>query len=592
MKKTLHTLLFVLFLTGCYKDQGDYDYIFDNMNEINLDSITFIPQSYESLSGTIIEVQQPMTDTLQQRIQVVLKQSIANNYDKLDFLWTRNFIGKDSLGNIKQINDTVTTSGYIDLDFLPGEARTYALRLVITDRSTTLRYYKSLTVKTRPIYKNSLFVLHGSEVGQRKLGNIELIGDIPNITLDAYEHVNPSAANNPFANTYMLDFTAGLSSSGERYFRTLCAFHEDGTANVWEPYGLSQKYKAQSSYVFLSRWGSIMPKRVIGLGNPVQMQDSRLLIDRNGKYYVAGSYFNFIPYDNKISSTIGHQTDFNIAMGTIMGNYYILWDSKNERFLYQPKVHNMNGYEGETKGRTAANATIMNPLLDACIDFSSLPEGYSPQKKRAVYAYIASMGNDYFSAHPFFIFADNQNGEDGNEVYYLYELTPQLGDKDNQSAKKMFPMGRAIVRSTETEPAFTITAKQLPSLQPGTNSSSICYSFSFSTNYIFFIDQTGKSVYRYNTMNDELYTVYEAPMGYNITQIKFRSYFASDFQKDLGRYLSIALDNGKNGAVTEVRLDNTGDVDETFPVVLYDGTEDEKFGIIQDIQFVHDYLND
>ncbi len=591
MKKTLYALFLALFFTGCYEDKGDYDYIFDKLNEINLDSISFTPQSYESLSGTVIEIQQPMTDTLHQRVCVNLKQTIDKSYDNLDFLWARDFVGKDSLGHAVQINDTITTPGYIDLEFLPGEARTYALRLIITDRTTSLKYYKSLTVKTRPIYKNSLFVLHGSEPGDRKLGNIEVIGDIPNITIDAYKNVNPDATNNPFANARMLDFTAGLNTSGERYFRTLCAFYEDGTANVWDPYGLSQKYKAQSNYVFLTRWGGVMPKRVVGLGNPFQMQDSRLLIDRNGKYYVAGSYFNFIPFDNKIASTVGHQTDFSIAMGTIMGNYYILWDSKNERFLYQPKVHNMNGIQGESKGRTAANATVMNPLLDACVDFSSLPEGFSPKGKRAVYAYISSMGNDYFAAHPYFIFAESKEGS-SEEVYYLYELTPQLGDKDSESAKKIFPFGRPIVRSGNTEPAFTIKARQLPALQPGENSSSICYSFFYSTNYIFFIDRTGKAVYRYNTMNDELYTVYEAPTEYTITQIKFRSYFASDFQKDLGRYLSIALDNGKNGAVTEVRLDNTGDVDTTFPVVLYDGTEEEKFGTIQDMQFVHDYLND
>ncbi len=585
MKKILYTLFLGLMLTGCYNDEGDYDYIFGTMNEIELDSISFSPQSYESLSGTIIEIQQPMVDTLIQRVQVSLKQTIAQNYDNLDFLWTRDFIGKDDLGNAVQIKDTITTPGYVDLEFLPNEARTYALRLVITDRTTSLKYYKSLTVKTRPIYKNSLFVLHGNNVGERKLGNIEIIGDIPNITIDAYKNVNPNAGTNPFAEARMLDFTAGLNSSGERYFRTLGVFYEDGKGKVWEPYGLTQKYAAQASYVFVTKWGAVMPKRIIGLGNPVQMQDSRLLIERNGTYYVAGSYFNFIPYNNKISSTVGHQTDFSITMGTIMANYYVLWDSKNERFLYQLKVHNMNGYSGESKGRTAANATVMNPLLDACVDFSNLPEGYSPKGKDAVYAYISSMGNDYNSAYPFFIFADD-------EMYYLYELKPLFGDKDSQKSKRKVNAPRFIMRSSDTDPAFTITARQLPSLQPGENASSICYSFFYSTNYIFFIDKTGKAVYRYNTMNDELYTVYEAPAQYTITKIKFRSSFASDFQKDLGRYLSIALDNGKNGAVTEVRLDNTGDVDTSFPVMLYEGTSEEKFGTIIDMQFVHDYLND
>ncbi len=592
MKNTLSALCLALLFAGCYKDEGNYDYTFHTMNEISLSEISFVPQSYENLGRTFIEVQQPMVDTLHQRVQVNLKQTIDKDYSKLSFLWKRDFMAKDINGNSVRVNDTKTTSGYVDLEFPPGEAREYNLRLIITDHGTSLQYYKSLIVKTRPIYKNSLFVLHGNEADNRKLGNIELIGDVPHITIDAYANLNPTATNKPFEKAYMLDFTAGINSGGN-YFRTLCAFHENGTANVWEPYGLSQKYKTQANYVFLTKWGSIMPKRIIGLGNPVQMMDNRLLIDRNGRYYVAGSYFNFIPFDNKISSTIGHQTDFSIAMGTIMGNYYILWDRKNERFLYQPKVHNMNGYNGESKGRTAANATAMNPLLDACVDFSTLPQGYSPEGKRAVYAYIYSMGNDYFSAHPFFIFAESKDGsEGGEEVYYLYELIPQLGDKDSEGTKSTFRFGSPIVRSSDTAPAFTITARQLPSLQPGEYSSSICYSFFYSTNYLFFIDQTGQAVYRYNTMNDELYTVYEAPAEYKITQIKFRSYFASDFQKDLGRVLSIALDKGGNGAVAEVHLDNTGDVDTTYPVQLYEGTEEEKFGTIQDMQFVHDYLNE
>ncbi len=597
MKNTLYTLILALILAGCYKDEGNYEYNFGNMNEINLDSITFTPQSYESLSGTMIEIRQPMEDTLVQRVSVDLRQTLYTDYSKLDFLWIRNFTDRNSFGELMPVCDSVHTAGYVDLTFPPLESRTYSLRLIITDRQTELQYFKSLSVKTRPIYKNSLFVLHGKEPGERRLGNIEVVGTIANITTDAYKALNPESTKNPFANTFMLDFTAGINSGvsadDSRYFRTLCAFHEDGTANVWEPHGLTQKFRAVPAYVFLPKWGAVMPKRIIGLGDPVAMQDFRMLIDRNGRYYVAGSYFNFIPYDNKLSSDIGHQSDFIAAMGTIMSNYYIIWDSKNNRFLYQAKVHNMNGYSGESKGRTAANATAMPPLLDACVDFSTLPEGYSPVGKRAVYAYISSMGYEYNASHPFFIFLDEKTGE-----YYLYDLKPQTGDKDSEEARihtraKADDPGRWLIqRASATDPAFSITARKLPSLTPGDYSSSICYSFSFSTNYIFFIDQTGRTVYRYNTMNDELYTVYESPQDYTVTQIKFHSTFASEFQKEQGRYLSIALDNGKNGAVTEVKLDNTGDLDDTYPVVLYEGTATEKFGTIQDMQYVHEYLND
>ncbi len=597
MKKIIFSLMAALLLTSCYEDKGNYDYTLDSMNNINVDSITFTPKSYESLTGTVIEIQQPMTDTLVQRIGVVLKQSIDTTYANLGFQWARNFTDKDSLGFTVIVKDTITTSGYVDLTFNPNEARTYDIRLIITDKKTTLKYYKSLTVKTRPVYKNSLFVLHG-ESGNRKLGNVELIGNIPNVTTDAWLNVNPTSADEPFKNAYFLDYSTNIDRNGsDRFFRTLCVFHEDGSANVWEPYGLSQKYKALSNtYVFLKKWGDIIPKRLVALGNPVQMVDGRMLIDRNGKYYVSGSYFTFIPFDNKMPKDQQkfHQSNFTVGTGTIMGNYYVFWDTQNDRFLYQSKPQHINGFNGESKGRTAANAIEMTAVLDAKVDFSALSADASPVGKRPVYAYVASMGNDYVSAQPFFIFSNTPEGEENaEETYYLYELKPLFGGKDFAGSTKRLG---ASVKSEEGEiddgPKFSITARKLPALQPGTYASSVTYSYAYSTNYVFFIDKSGKTLFRYNTSNNELYTVYEAPDDYSITMFKFRSSLASDHNIELGRYISIALWNGRNGAVSELRLDNTGDIDPTFPVGLYDGTENEKFGRIHDMQYVHNFIND
>ncbi len=596
MKKIICVAMTALLFAGCYDDKGNYDYKFDSMNDINLDSIAFSPKSYESMSGTMIEVQQPMFNDTIVRIDVLLKQTISENYDDLEFMWIRNYQGKGEYNQPVDSCDTVYSVGYVDLPFYTKEDRTYKLQMVITDKTTTLKYYKNLSVKTRPIYKNSLFVLHG-ENGNCKLGNIELIGDIPKVVTDAYSNVNPTASANPFSEAELLDFSTCLNIRNQ--YRTLCVFHGNGTANIWEPYGLTQKVGGilGSTYVFNKKWGGLAPRSLIGLGDVGGMAHSKLLINSDGKYYVSGLFFAYIPYDNKLSSSIGHQTDFYISAGTIMKDFLVFWDSDNERFLYQAKQLHIDDQDTEEKARTKANAATMGPLLDAFVDFSSLSEGQSPQGKRAVYSYISAK-EGYQQAHPFFIFADTVNGK---ADYYLYELTPSPTLVDpNKSAQKLWSRVRSANATQESEPMFSITARKLPSLNPGKFATNICYSLSYSTNYIFFIDETGKAVYRYNTMNDELYTVYEAPMGYDITRIKFRtSYFfqetsmgSFDYQRTLPSYLSIAHYNGTNGAGTEVKLDNTGDVDPSFPVVLHEGDGNEKFGKIKDMQFVFGYYND
>ena len=55
MKRITSYLLFVLLLTGCYKDKGNYEYTLDSMNEIL--SVTFSPEVVVTADGNVIEVQ-------------------------------------------------------------------------------------------------------------------------------------------------------------------------------------------------------------------------------------------------------------------------------------------------------------------------------------------------------------------------------------------------------------------------------------------------------------------------------------------------------------------------------------------------------
>ena len=98
-------------------------------------------------------------------------------------------------------------------------------------------------------------------------------------------------------------------------------------------------------------------------------------------------------------------------------------------------------------------------------------------------------------------------------------------------------------------------------------------------------------MYRYNVSNGDKYVVYEAPQGYEVTKIKFRTEENSSFSDDLGLYLNIVLFDGENGAVAEIKFTTAADVDADYGTLFYD--KDDKgdlWGEIKDIQFVNDYI--
>ena len=109
MKKTLLSIAVLSMLTGCYEDKGSYDYHLDKMNEIK--NISFIPATVTTISGKTVELQQPLTeDQTTGHIEVQLEQTLADNFDNLDFFWYLSYT-KDE----KQVKDTIRTKGYLDV---------------------------------------------------------------------------------------------------------------------------------------------------------------------------------------------------------------------------------------------------------------------------------------------------------------------------------------------------------------------------------------------------------------------------------------------------------------------------------------------
>lgn len=570
MKKILSLFIAAIMLVGCYEDKGNYDYTLDKMNEIK--SVSFTPSAVESAYGKLIEVQQAMSENdTHRRIEAVVEQTLASDYSNLHFYWYVSH--KDEDGTL--VNDTVETNGYLDIALPLGKEKEYSVYLKLYDTGTTLSHYSSFKIKTRPIFKNSLFVLHG-EAGSRKLGNIEIIGDVTNIHTDAYGYLYPGV--NPFANAEGLSYTTYQDISNStgswvnKEVNTLVVFSSNAEVVGYNPFGLNVKFynsvmmkPANSSFVFA---------RNVQTGDPSNYTLNRLVYSKDGQVCIG----NYVPVLYKpgygIEQSGGnslHQTDYQITAATITSGRYIMWDAKYNRFLYISKNEQYPLCESDMLGNYPS--ALSNPVLDANVDFTQLQK--SPAGMRAVYAYIQYREN-YSEAKPYFIFLDEASGE-----YWRYELTKldTGGEKDGKLQAK---------GQTDVVPAFEISGSRMPNFTPG-NPNTIVYNSWFTTNYLFYAE--GGTVYRYSVSNGDRTPLYTAPAGYEITLLKFRVEDSNRYSDDLGRWLGIGMEKDGKGAVAEILLNTASDVDKDTPALFYDkDTDGNAFGRITDLQFTQIYM--
>ncbi len=559
MKKLLFALSSALLLASCYEDKGNYDYSFNALNEI--EDVKFTPAIEEAFEGKMIEFTQPLSeaDTLQ-RVTVQFNQTKFANTDNLDFIWARSY--KNAQG--QTVRDTLTTPGYMDVVLPMGKSTTYNVMLQIHDRSTDLSHYVQFKVATRPIFKNSIFVLHG-QPGNRLLGNIEKVGADIQVRMDAHALVHPGVSN-PFANASKLMYQATMTFVN--YTQTIetnnfIVFIDGAPALVYKPFGLERKFNNYKSYVLPSSDQAYLSVDRVGMtGDPSNQSDYYYLLGKDGRFATARALMSF-----KYPSTEeGSEQNYRVTAGAITNDDFVFWDANNNRFLHTSKddAYSIWGEDEAYYGQ------LYNPLLDAKVDFSKLAQGLSPVGKTGVYGYVQYREN-YEEEHAFFVFKDNA------DKYYLYELTPLASDKDEKDG-------------TSDKPAFSIEAQKLEGFSPSL-ANSIIYNTWFPTNNIFYID--GANVIRYNVSNGDKTVLYTAPSGYTLSCMKFREENTLLYSGDLGRYLTIGMNMGDKGAVAEIKLATSGDIDESYPVQLYTtDSAGNQFGNIIDVQFVHPYAYD
>ena len=570
MKKISLLILSVFMLAGCYEDKGNYDYRLDSMNEIL--SVAFSPSVAMSANGNVIEVQQALDENDRtRRIEAFVEQSLAKDLEQLDFYWCRSYT--DEAG--KNVKDTIYSKGFLEFDLPVGKPMSYDVFLQIYDRSTDLSHYSAFKINTRPVFKNSLFVLHGAE-GSRKLGNIEVIGnetkiytDIKSVTNDNNHYENATGLS---YTTYM-DIPEDLSKMGVT--STLTVYGSNGETRAYNPHGMSVKFT--SPQIFKPENADFSFRRFIQTGDPSNYTQYKVVLSENGDVYV-GNYVHALYKPGlgcENNSDLPHQADYSITAATITNNRFLLWDEKNGRFLYAAKAD--PGFAIDEISSIKSDYISKNPLLDANVKFLGLQK--SPVGMKGVIGYM-NYRDSYDLQNAYFIFKDEASGD-----YYRYELRMEdIGDGSKAPAARTSGNADSAPLS-----AYTIIGeKRLVGLTP-TDMSTITYNSWFTTTNLFFAE--GNTVYRYNVSNGDKFVVYEAPQGYEVTKIKFRTEESSAFSYDLGLYLDIVLYNGTNGAVAEMKFTTAADVDTDYEPLLYEkDCEGRPWGEIKDIQFVNDYM--
>ena len=570
MKKISSLILFALLLTGCYEDKGNYDYSLDTMNEIK--SVTFSPSIVQAVEGNVIEVQQALEESSRtRRVDAIVEQTIAKDLENLDFYWCRSYTNEEG----KNVKDTILSKGFLEFDLPVGKAMSYDVFLQIYDRTTDLSHYSSFKINTRPVFKNSLFVMHGQE-GDRKIGNIEVIGnetkiytDVKSVTRDNNHYENATG----FGYTTYMDIPENLANIGVASALTL--YSSNGETRAYDPHGMRVKFTAPQ--IFKPESENFSYKRTVQTGDPSNYTMYKVVLSENGEVYV-GNFVHALykpGFGCENNPDLPHQGDYEITAATITHNRFLMWDAKNDRFLYAAKRD--PGFAMDEARSIRPSYMSMSPLLDANVKFEGLQR--SPEGMTAVMGYI-NYRDSYDQQNAYFIFKDEATGN-----YYRYELLMQnIGD-----GSKVAPARSADGGESEKLSAYTVLSeKKLTGLTP-TDMSTITYNSWFTTTNLFFVE--GNAVYRYNVSNGDKFVVYEAPQGYDITKIKFRTEESSAFSADLGLHLNIVLFNGTNGAIAEIKFNTAADVDNDYAPLFYDrDNEGNLWGEIKDIQFVNDYI--
>lgn len=604
MRNLIYALAVAALMSGCYSDKGNYDFDLDGMNDFGKLEISPKPsQSNEENYQYIVKFQQPVTDSVIYQLKVKLNQTVMNDKpDNLIYTWScSHYNAEDKLVNRTEVNDgTLNITFYRDIN-VAHQGGTF--KLEVYDKATTLRRYYVFTVQARMNFENSLFVLHGNNDGDHKLGNIAYIDGELDLTENVMDRIHPDTVNY-FRNTTHLGGVLALSNLRAPWSGIyLWTGNSDGEAHLYNPYNMSDGHltdygtseillpttKVTAGTKFQPVWVN-QPYSIASDGRMFMVDTyGRLLISsssgmmsQTNDYYAINSMMlytpasssKYIPDDREIPASdyefVRACEDRNAGdMGLIVG-----YDKRGKRFLYitiMTAAGTIQNYTPIEYRKDLDDELANEPVQDPFIDYAVLSSDLrlDANGKEMIFMHGGSVSDP---GGVFSYFLDNQNR------VYRYTLT-YCGSG-----------GKATRAAQDREPLYQIAGQELVNMTGITKDTPFLFWPNAAPTLVFYA--VGGTLYRYNTQSDQSSVVYEVPGGWTINKLKVKTVSsngtAHEYMDEDGNYaynqICIGMYNGDKGAVAEIQLLSNGAIDESYEPRLYEGFEK-----IHDFHFAYSY---
>ncbi len=183
----------------------------------------------------------------------------------------------------------------------------------------------------------------------------------------------------------------------------LAVFKTDGTAEVYNPFGLKRKY--DNYFVMpptVAGSNLFIAKTLVNLCPSGNGYDFRALISNDGRFYTSRSLFRFYVPGTTTENTSHLTSDqYRIGTGVMSYSYYVFWDEKGKRFIHN--TFSGTNYIPPFDTANREDAVLSTPVLDSQIDPDVLA---SLQGMQPVYAYVNNFGGFQQANDVRFIFYD------------------------------------------------------------------------------------------------------------------------------------------------------------------------------------------
>ena len=187
----------------------------------------------------------------------------------------------------------------------------------------------------------------------------------PALHLDAFEKANTDPnLHEPFKNARVLSYRMDAMSRGAE----LAVFKTDGTAEVYNPFGLKRKY--DNYFVMpptVAGSNLFIAKTLVNLCPSGNGYDFRALISNDGRFYTSRSLFRFYVPGTTTENTSHLTSDqYRIGTGVMSYSYYVFWDEKGKRFIHN--TFSGTNYIPPFDTANREDAVLSTPVLDSQID--------------------------------------------------------------------------------------------------------------------------------------------------------------------------------------------------------------------------------